>query len=106
MDFLSARMAWATNFPLASVLILNSVALKDQAVATIRERGFSDMTLYLDHDPAGRKLTSELQALKGLRVHDGSEIYAGHDDFNDWWQAQAKRSGRAEQFLHICDNGK
>lgn len=99
MDFLSAKMAWTTDFPLTSVLILNSVALKDQAVATIRERGFSDVTLYLDHDAAGRKLTAELQALEGLRVHDGSDIYAGHDDFNDWLQAQTKRSGRAEQFL-------
>lgn len=82
MDFLSARVHWKAALPPA--LVLNSVALKDKAVAAIRAYGFTDMRLYLDRDDSGRRLTREFQALEGLTVVDASGVYDGFKDFNDW----------------------
>ena len=82
MDFLSARAQWRDALPPA--LVLNSVALKDKAVAAIQEHGFSHVRLYLDRDASGRKLTGEFQALEGLTVVDASGVYDGFKDFNEW----------------------
>ena len=81
-DFLSALVHWKLPSPPASVMVLNSVAMKDKAIAVIRKRHFTDVRLYLDHDEAGRKLTRDFQAIDELNVLDGSEVYAEYKDFN------------------------
>jgi hypothetical protein len=82
LDFISARVKWKDAMPPA--LVLNSVALKDKAVAAIRAHGFTDVRLYLDRDDSGRRLTGEFLALDGLTVIDASGVYDGFKDFNDW----------------------
>jgi Toprim-like/CHC2 zinc finger len=89
IDFLSA-LAWhkVTSPPLA-VIVLNSVTLRDKALAAIRDKGVQTVHLYLDHDPAGRELTAFLQQqLAGVEVVDQSAHYGGHKDFNAFLVSQ------------------
>ena len=64
------------------VIVLNSVAMKDRALCTIREM---QVSLYLDRDKSGRELTERFKkALSGLAVKDKSDLYAFYEDFNAW----------------------
>ncbi len=83
IDFLSA-LAWhKVTAPPLSVIVLNSVALRDKALSTIRDKGVQSVHLYLDHDPAGRELTTFLQQqLAAIEVVDQSGLYQGFKDVN------------------------
>jgi hypothetical protein len=98
MDCLSWLVWEKRAFPDCPVLILNSVAMKDQATTLIRTLTVEDVLLYLDHDEAGRTLTSVFQqTLADLHVSDESGLYAEHKDFNAFLQqhVQARRMERA-----------
>lgn len=86
-DFLSMLAHRRLPSPPKPVIVLNSVAMKDRAIAFIREHRFTDVQLYLDRDKSGRKLTAAFQALPGLTVADASGIYDGYEDFNNWLKA-------------------
>lgn len=83
MDFLSYLTFYELKIPETTVLVLNSVAMKDRAVETIKALGADTVDLYLDHDNAGQALTRHFQeALPHMTVTDQSNVYAGYKDFN------------------------
>jgi Toprim-like/CHC2 zinc finger len=87
-DFLSA-MVWDKSAMDGAVIVMNSVAMKAQTLAQIRQIGAPLVNLYLDHDRAGKTLTAEMQQeLSGVNVVDCSGLYAGYKDFNEFLQAQ------------------
>lgn len=88
-DFLSALKHHRVIVPPLSVLVLNSVAMRDRAMETLRQMNISQAHLYLDHDSAGRELTAYFQQqLTGIAVLDQSGVYAGHKDFNAMLEKQ------------------
>jgi hypothetical protein len=93
MDFLSWLVHTRTPRPALPVLVLNSVATKDRAIAVIRDLHPQSVRLFLDHDASGRKLSAEIAAqLPGIAVSDQSELYAGCKDFNEWLVKQRHRN--------------
>ncbi len=85
-DFLSA-LAWKNRDVLTTnILVLNSTALKQRALEVITDLQMERTYLYLDHDQAGRE-TSDF-FLRYADVVDGSGIYQGYKDFNEFWVAQ------------------
>lgn len=87
-DFLTSLMVPAIDSR-SSVIVLNSVSLKDQAVAKIKELGVTRVELFCDHDRAGREFLDKLVAeLPGIECIDRSELYIGFKDLNEWHVAQ------------------
>lgn len=83
IDFLSWLVWQNQTEPKTAVLIMNSVALKARAEEQIRENGFENVHLYLDHDNAGYQLTTHFQeSLSGCTVTDCSNLYADYKDMN------------------------
>ena len=71
--------------PDATVVVLNSVALRSKAADAIRNLNAKVVEVYRDHDPAGEQLVSFLKtALPECEIVDKSALYAGYDDLNDW----------------------
>jgi len=88
MDFLSAQIVGAIAHPLPPVIVMNSTALKDKALAAIQESRASRVDLYLDHDQSGRDLVVFFtKELAGVEVIDRSVLYAGHKDVNEYLTA-------------------
>lgn len=84
IDFLSALTYYGKDIT-TSVIVENSVTMKDRAVEAIKEMGVGKVYLYLDRDPSGRKLTEYfLQQLYGVTIVDNSDLYADYKDFNDF----------------------
>jgi hypothetical protein len=78
----------------APVIVLNSVAMKDKALAVIREKGFAQVDLYLDNDVPGRELAGAFQAaLPGITVRDCSGLYRDFKDYNAFLVQQAAFKG-------------
>jgi len=92
MDFLSF-LTWSGKAEAGTpVIIMNSAAMCDKTIATLREMGAQTVHLYLDRDASGQKLVSNFQEqLNGLTVIDESGIYAGHKDFNELLQPTLRR---------------
>ena len=83
MDFLSYLTYHNIMKPETAVLVLNSVAMRDKAVETIRALNVHTADLYLDNDEAGQNLTRHFQEqLHGSTVEDHSKLYTGYEDFN------------------------
>jgi DNA primase len=92
MDFLSALAYYQAVAPRGPVVILNSTALRDQALETIRSLRPRLAHLYFDRDETGRLLTREAMArLPGVQLIDPSNLYEGHKDFNDFLVARGRR---------------
>ena len=95
-DFLSA-MVWDKSALDGGVIVMNSVAMKAQTLAVLRQSGVPLVNLYLDNDRAGKTLAAEMQQeLSGVNVVDCSGLYAEYKDFNEFLQAQrhsAKKGG-------------
>jgi hypothetical protein len=67
-----------------SVIILNSVNLKDRALEVIAGYDFSKIYLFLDHDEAGETAKQFfIDHIKNTPVIDKSELYLGYNDFNE-----------------------
>ena len=90
MDFLSALTYYQKEMT-SPVIVLNSVAMKDRALCTIREMQVKGVYLYLDRDQSSRELTERFKkVLEGIAVTDQSDLYAGHKDFNAWLMESLK----------------
>ena len=86
-------LPWDESALDGAVIVMNSVAMKAQALAALRRLGAPTVKLYLDNDTAGKTLTRELQQeLTGVNVVDCSGVYAGYKDFNDFLQAQQRQT--------------
>jgi Toprim-like len=95
IDFLSAVASGCVQHSRQMVLVLNSNALREKALAVIRERGAATVELYLDHDPSGRNLTAYFRReLAGVDVVDRSDLYAGHKDVNDFLTTRKQAASR------------
>lgn len=89
MDMLSALVAYAEDLKDTSLLVLNSVALKDKALVAIRAMDARTVQLFPDHDASGQEMgTWFMKQLRGMEVVDQSRRYAGHKDVNAWLVAQ------------------
>lgn len=70
----------------STVIVLNSVAMREKAIAAIRQLNPRTIELYRDNDAAGEQLLETFRnALPGIEIIDKSELYAGHNDLNDWY---------------------
>jgi hypothetical protein len=90
MDFLSA-LVWYRMKPSSTVIILNSVEMKREAVNAIGALNAGAVEVYPDNDEAGRKLIAYLREnLPGVPIEDKSNLYAdlGYNDFNDLVKAE------------------
>lgn len=90
MDFLS-YLVWYEMKPRSTVIVLNSVELKQEAVKAIRELKAGTVEAYPDNDDAGRKLMAYLREnLPRVHIEDKSSLYAdlGYNDFNDLLKAE------------------
>lgn len=91
-DYLSALAYHASTTPSANVLVLNSVAMVERAGEYIASREIDQITTYFDHDEAGARARARLLELHAnARVHDGSDLYLGHNDFNDFWKTLSRQ---------------
>ncbi|MFO0942316.1 MAG: CHC2 zinc finger domain-containing protein [Pirellulales bacterium] len=89
-DLLSAIMMQG-GMPEATIIVLNSVALRSKAVEAILYLNPEVVEVYRDHDSAGEHLFGYLQAaLPDSKVVDCSALYVGYKDLNEW-HAQAGR---------------
>jgi hypothetical protein len=97
IDYLTAKaMNLLPDDP--TIIVLNSVGLREQASEHIRELGAKRIELFPDNDPAGRELAASLrQSHPDVEIVDHSATYATHGDLNEYWVFQAsepaKRSG-------------
>lgn len=84
MDYLSLLTLRRTNALKEDAIILHSAALKRRAVAAIRAGEYARVSLYLDHDAAGRAATKFLAAETSRNnATDASGLYAGYKDVNE-----------------------
>jgi 5S rRNA maturation endonuclease (ribonuclease M5) len=88
-DFLSALTHYGVDIT-TPVIVLNSVAMKDRVIETIREAGVGKVYLYLDRDKSGRELTAHFKRqLHDITLVDNSTLYADYKDFNEFLVAQS-----------------
>jgi hypothetical protein len=75
-------LSWLTDNPFSteSVLVLNSLALLQPGL--IKAQPFSDIYLFFDHDPSGRRATAAFKQAMPAAI-DCSGIYTGYNDYND-----------------------
>jgi hypothetical protein len=75
-------LSWLADNPFAndSVLVLNSLSLLQAGIRKARE--FSAISLYLDHDKAGRQGTADFIKAVPLAI-DCSANYEGYNDYNE-----------------------
>jgi len=83
MDFLAfLSYQGITNFQ-NSVIILNTINLRDPALKIINEYNFSKVYLFLDNDEAGKATTQFFKdKITDTPVSDKSSLYKGYNDFN------------------------
>lgn len=70
-----------------SILVLNSLAMKEQAIPYITQ--FEKVKLFLDNDNAGKKLASDLKA-SFSNIKDCSDTYSKFKDLNDYYIDQMR----------------
>jgi len=75
-------LSWLTDNPFATdaVLVLNSLALLQLGIDKARE--YAKVSLFFDHDKAGRKSTAEF-IVEVPFARDCSGVYKGYKDYND-----------------------
>lgn len=81
-DFLSALSYYKADCPNYTTIILNSTSLISEALPTLKQYG--QINAYLDRDQTGQKVLAKLHE-QGLPIVDRSTLYAGFNDFNEWW---------------------
>jgi hypothetical protein len=94
-DFLSMLAHYGQDKPSAHVLVLNSVALLERALARMSAQDIRKLYAYLDHDPAGESTLQILRERGIWEVKDGSGFYQAHKDANDF--LMARQRGRDSQ---------
>ena len=84
MDYLSLLTHRRTNALPEDVIILHSIALKRRATAALSAGEYQSVSLYLDHDDAGRMVTKFFMSGTGRDITtDASGLYAGYKDLNE-----------------------
>ncbi|ASF47837.1 toprim domain-containing protein [Methylovulum psychrotolerans] len=84
MDFLAFLSFHKINAFQNSVIILNTVNLRNQALETINRYTFSKVYLFLDNDGAGKSTTQFfIDRIKNTPITDKSGLYQGYNDFNE-----------------------
>lgn len=85
-DYLSAReLGWVPAED--SVIILNSVGMRERAITACMDSLPDAIHLWLDHDDAGDRITSRFFAEfgdEGIATIDERPRYASHPDVNDF----------------------
>lgn len=94
IDYLTAKaMNLLPDDP--TIVVLNSVGLREQASERIRALGATRIELFLDNDPAGKELASSLRlSHPEAEIVDHSLTYATHGDLNEYWVYQASEPGK------------
>lgn len=91
------HLSWIALHPTESpptVIVLNSNALKERAVAVLEKLGTPEVEVYRDCDASGEKLLSFLKdALPMCEVSDAAVSYSGFNDLNECLIHQMRRSG-------------
>lgn len=83
MDFLAFLTFFGLHDFKSSVIILNSISLKNKALEKIKSYNFSRIYLFLDNDKAGIETKNFfMQNIKNIPVIDKSDLYKGYKDFN------------------------
>jgi hypothetical protein len=81
-DFLSFRRLFRDGqFNNSSCLVLNSLSFLKKSEQQMTP--FKEVYLFLDQDPAGRLQTQKLLDCS-MRFIDGSNLYQGYKDLNEW----------------------
>ena len=89
-DFLTAVMMNG-GLPNSTIIVLNSVSLRNKAIDAIRMLKPSCVELYRDCDAAGEQLVEAFRTeLPNVELVDKSSLYAGSDDLNDWYSSIGK----------------
>lgn len=75
-------LSWKTENPHStkSVLVLNSLAMLESGIEKAKQ--FSDIEVFMDHDPAGHKAMNDWKKALPYSV-DKSAIYQNQNDYND-----------------------
>jgi len=69
----------------ATVVVLNSTALKKNLTELVQQYQFSKAYFFLDNDISGTEtLDYFTEALTDIKLVDMSHLYSGHKDFNEW----------------------
>ena len=95
-DFLSAQAMLDGKID-GTVIVLNSVTMKDKAIEIIKELKPLTVELYRDNDNSGRALLVDFQqALPEPTIVDWAKLYACCGDLNEWYveNQQSKQSPR------------
>lgn len=84
MDYLSLLTLRRADALSEDAIILHSIALKRRAVAALKTAEYQSISLYLDHDEAGRMATRFFISEMGRDIaSDESDLYAGYKDINE-----------------------
>lgn len=84
IDYLTASQT--RTGPMPTCIILNSVAMVQQAIAKIQNLGVSRVDVYRDNDASGECMLESLQtALPEVHITDMAQQYTPFKDLNDWF---------------------
>ncbi|MEX1021129.1 MAG: toprim domain-containing protein, partial [Litorilinea sp.] len=92
IDYLSALTHYGRQEATTPVIVLNSVAMRDRAIETIRALAARTLHLYLDRDASGQAMAAYFRDhLPSLDIVDHSGLYAGHKDVSEWLEAASRQ---------------
>lgn len=85
-DFLSFLEHHKKTELQSSVLVLNSVNLRKQALELLQGYQFTKIYLFLDNDEGGETTKRFfMDHFQNAQIVDKSGIYSGFADYNEWW---------------------
>lgn len=83
-DFLSVLAHYRKDRAEAHVLVLNSTAMLERGMARLTAMKIQKLYSYLDRDTSGEKSLATLKTHPDWQVLDGSGLYAGFKDANEF----------------------
>lgn len=91
-DFLTS-LTMRGRLPDATIIVLNSVAMRDKAIEKIKHLKPTTVELFRDRDDAGLQLLQSFEeSLPAIQVIDKADLYAGFNDLNEWHSAHFQAS--------------
>lgn len=92
MDFLSCLTLSGKTEMEEDVIVLNSVALKRNAIGYIKTKGYEVLHTYFDNDKAGSGAANTFkEGLPTVVIKPQNYLYIPYNDFNDYLQAIDKK---------------
>ncbi len=83
-----------------SVIVMNSVAMKDRTIEKLLQMPLKCVDLWLDNDDAGEELKASIfAALPDIKIVDHSPEYSNFKDLNEWHVATLSRDPKSEKHL-------